>query len=648
MASKFIDKLTRRTSHKHKTSLDNESKEPVVQPRKKSSRLSLFRKGAPTQAEMGSSDSGDLTARLAHQVELLQASNAYAIDKQKLLTEERDVAWDEPARKSASKAEVAANSIVIPIREHERYAETLFGNRPGEAVPGKETRDMGGRFLVNKERIDRSKVFDIATRMPKGAHLHLHFNAELPAEILLPLARSTAVEDTMFIRSTKPLLESEDFDDCEIVFDVLPKDTAQGDLFSLDYDPTCKTKDHPRWQQGTAWMLWRNFRERFPKGVSIENYDPDDTSLGAAEQWARDKMIITRDKAYRPGQTTNGVWACFNQGTRAFKGLLNYEHVYRWYIGHAIDSMIADKVMYAELRPMLLDKDIPANDGIGRLDHAAQMTIICEELAKKEAELRTANKLHLFPFGIKIIYCTPRSIPRKRMQTELENCIRLKLRFPHLICGFDLVGAEDRPNHIGFYADLLLAFVGTCKELDISIPFMFHAGESLLDTGGSHNPDNSNLYDSLLLNAKRIGHGYALLKHPALLKPFRDEQICLELCPVSNELLGLCSNIREHRFYELLAAGLHCTLNADNPSLFRGPSLDNKSLSYEFYQVLVGDPRMNIHGWKQLAHWSIDHSCLDQSQRMQLKATFDEEWETFCQWVVDTYQDFAATLPKLE
>jgi adenosine deaminase CECR1 len=34
-------------------------------------------------------------------------------------------------------------------------------------------------------------------------------------------------------------------------------------------------------------------------------------------------------------------------------------------------------------------------------------------------------------------------------------------------------------------------------------------------------------------------------------------------------LLHLCGNAREHTFSELLAAGLHCSLNADNPSLFR-------------------------------------------------------------------------------
>lgn len=139
------------------------------------------------------------------------------------------------------------------------------------------------------------------------------------------------------------------------------------------------------------------------------------------------------------------------------------------------------------------------------------------------------------------------------------------------------MGAEDRPNNVGFYADQLRAFQRSCKELGLDIPFMFHAGETLLDTGGSDDPKKSNLYDAWLLGAKRIGHGYSILKHPMLVEKYRPAKkgepnkkaIALELCPISNELLGLCGNAREHPFPALLAAGLHCTLNADNPSLFR-------------------------------------------------------------------------------
>lgn len=499
-------------------------------------------------------------SQLADNFKLAEDSTQYAEARSDLVSKERSEAWDAPARSRASPAELRTQQILFKIREHERIDPDLFGNLPGEAVPDDRSRDMGGHFLINQDRIQRSKVFAIASEMPKGCHQHLHFNSEIPPEHLFPMAKSAEMQDTMFIRSTQPLLTERDFDLTEIVFNVLPKSTSSADIFSKDYNPNWRDKSN------SSWMLWAQFRKRFPSQIVPKEHVH---GLEQAECWAREKMIITIDHTYGKDKNHNSAWACFNQGTRAFKGLLGYEGIYRWYIGHAIDSMIKDKVMYAELRPMLMDKTIPSNDGTRQLDHKEQMNIILEEVTKKEAELKSKDELNKFPFGLKIIYCTPRSIPRERMKAELDDCLKLKLQFPHLICGFDLVGAEDRPNCIKFYADLLVAFTKTCDSLGIKIPFMFHAGETLLDTGGSHDPDNSNLYDSLLLNAKRVGHGYALLKHPVLTERFKKQNICLELCPISNELLRLCGNAREHPYPQLLAAGLHCTLNADNPSLFR-------------------------------------------------------------------------------
>ena len=503
----------------------------------------------------------DFPACLANNLMLNSRDAQYEEERDALLKTELETSWDANARTSASKVEREAQGILEKIREDERRNPALFGNVPSETVPDPRSRDMGGKYLINLDRINQSRIFDIASKLPKACHQHLHFNSEIPPERLFSHAKSAEMLDTMYIRSTLPLLNPENFEKTEIVFNVLPNDTPKANIFSAFYNPDIKAIGN------SPWMLWRDFIAQFPHNKArIQQFVED---LEPAECWAREKMVITVEHTYGETSTHNSSWACFNQGTRAFKGLLGYEGIYRWYIGHAIDSMLRDNVMYAELRPMLLDKTIPTNDGVGRLGHADQLRIICEEVAKKQIELTERGQLDKFRFGLKIIYCTPRSIPRETMQSELEDCIKLKLQFPDLICGFDLVGAEDRPNCINYYADLLVAFVDTCKQLGLNIPFMFHAGETLLDTGGSSRPENSNLYDALLLNAKRIGHGYALLKHPVLVEMYKKQNICLELCPISNELLNLCGNAREHPYPQLLAAGLHCTLNADNPSLFR-------------------------------------------------------------------------------
>ncbi|KAL1626864.1 hypothetical protein SLS56_006592 [Neofusicoccum ribis] len=542
----------------------------------------------------------------------------YDEKREDLLKQEKTDAWDRESRNSASEYQKRADRIVWKIREHER--DNLFGNKASEQIPDASTRDMGGQFLTNKERIDKeSKLFTIVREMPKGAHLHAHFNAELPVDVLLERVRDM---DTMFVRSTQPLVERKDYAETEIVFSVFPSDKQEADLFTKDYNPAFRnTENNP-------WMKWVNFQRRFQ--------DPD--GVLDAEKWVSKKMILSEEEVYGTSQTVNGIWARFNQATRCFKGLLNYESNYRWYIKEAMENMVANKVMYAELRPMLMDKTIPSDDGRRQIDLEGQMAIIEEVIREYQNELDKEGELSKLPWGIKIIYCTPRSIPKAKMQSELEDCIKLKIKFPNLICGFDLVGAEDRPNPIGFYRDELLSFVETCKKLDIKIPFMFHAGETLLDTGGTKEPQKSNLYESVLLNAKRVGHGFALPKHPKLIQKFKDQDICIELCPVSNELLHLCRNVKEHPYPEILAAGIPCTVNADNPALFRA------DMNHEFYQVMVGTPIMSVHGWRQLAEWSIKYSCIDEEQQEDGLRIFKERWEIFCQWIVEEYADYADTL----
>ncbi|KAI8931989.1 hypothetical protein NX059_010885 [Plenodomus lindquistii] len=582
------------------------------------------------------------------------ALDLYGQKHKELLKVEQKDAWDReayPSDPSSTEAqeESLAASIVRAVREYER--KVTFGNLASEAIPGKETRDMGGQFLTNKDRIDdESELYQIAEKVPKGALLHLHFNAELHPELLLQEARHIKA---MYIRSIRPLVEEEDLKETEIVFMILDEDRVERDvdIFSKTYpgDATNWRTEEMKWK---VWMPWKAFRARFKQtfpNLWDQNNEPpvsssrtscSDTAhvkLDPAENWLKSKMVLSEQEAYDPTQTVNGVWARFNQATRCFKGLLNYEKVYKWYISEAIERMMKENVMYAELRPMLLDKSIPTTDGKGSIDNFGQMRLILEGVRKKQEELKGTPREDKFLFGLKIIYCTPRSIPKTLMQKEMKHCIELKMEFPDLICGFDLVGAEDRPNHIGFYRDELLAFQKTCAEWNLDIPFMFHAGETLLDTGGSDNPENSNLYDAVLLKSKRIGHGFALMKHPHLVEKFKKTDtspgICIELCPISNELLHLCRNIKEHPFPELLAAGIPCTVNSDNPSLF------SNSMSHEFYQIMVGAPTMSLYSWKQLARWSIDYSCLTPTDQVRAHKIFDKDWGRFCANIVTTYKD---------
>jgi adenosine deaminase len=71
-----------------------------------------------------------------------------------------------------------------------------------------------------------------------------------------------------------------------------------------------------------------------------------------------------------------------------------------------------------------------------------------------------------------------------------------------------------------------------------------------------------------LLAPDRIQHGVAAMADADLVGRLADSGVCLDVCPSSNLALGVAARIEEHPLAELLAAGVRCTVNADDPLLF--------------------------------------------------------------------------------
>jgi adenosine deaminase len=80
------------------------------------------------------------------------------------------------------------------------------------------------------------------------------------------------------------------------------------------------------------------------------------------------------------------------------------------------------------------------------------------------------------------------------------------------------------------------------------------------------------------LGADRVQHGVRAIESPDLVRKLADRGTCLDVCPTSNAALGVYPHIADHPLPDLLAAGVRCSLNADDPLLFGCGLLDEYEL----------------------------------------------------------------------
>ncbi|KAK1246362.1 hypothetical protein MKX08_000164 [Trichoderma sp. CBMAI-0020] len=522
----------------------------------------------------------------------------------KVVSQEDELSFDARFRYGATTMEQRVDEIIRNVRELD---EKFFSEQaPRKGCHGQQhPRFAGDHFLSNVDLIGETGLFKIASMLPKGAHLHNHFNACLPPHVLLDIAKGM---DRMFIMSSLPLAgehKFENFDMCEIQFSIKrPDQEDPGDIFSSSYQ---------------AWktMKFTEFLSRFSTYYTRADVGTDDKTK--ADKWLLSKLTFHEQEAYGPLQTASGAWEKFNGRTRMMKGLFNYVTAYRSYTRQCLEDFVRDNIQYAEIRPTMMKSNyITSDDGITTIDNEGIMKIIIEEVE----DFQKGNK---FFKGLKVIYCTPRSFSPENVKEGLDECIRFKKMWPKWIAGYDLVGEEAKGSPIKDFIPQLLEFRERCAKDKLDIPFLFHCGETL-DLGDK---TDGNLVDALLLGSKRIGHGFALANHPYIMQQMKAKGICLELCPISNEILGLTPRVNGHTMYQLLANNVHCTVNSDNGALFRS------TLSHDFYQVMVGKKSMGLYGWKQLIMWSIEHACLDDDERKEIMDHWEVLWREFLMKVID-------------
>ncbi|KAG8217611.1 Metallo-dependent hydrolase [Butyriboletus roseoflavus] len=421
----------------------------------------------------------------------------------------------------------------------------------------------GMEFLTGKSIIQKTKLFQIISKMPKGALLHAHLDLTVGARTLLDIALRYP---TIHISSPEPITSA------NITFtrpNLRPTPTnliaSITSLTDLAYHPD-------------SWIPLVTARERF------------DSTLGGPDgfdRWLISKMSINPSDAYTTHNNNIRIWDVFRSATELTRSLVYHFPIWGEYIRQFLQETFEDGVSYVEARINFSPKFMIGADGeenVPHVDWLRTFNLVVNQFKKEHPDF----------FGAKIIYTVIRDCDGDTLRDHLEDCIRMKQTFPELIVGFDLVGDENILHPLHYYLDQLVAFKQRQKEVDVEIPFIFHAGETCGD--GTHADEN--LYDAILLGTRRIGHGFSLVKHPKLMQICREKGIALEICPISNEILRLTASMPMHPLPILLNHGVPVALSSDDPAMFQ-----NMGLSYDFYQVLVAS---EVTGLLTLGHLARD------------------------------------------
>lgn len=223
----------------------------------------------------------------------------YFQDREEMVKRGGQLGFNHRLTQAADKAEREAKALIDVVRFNDDAAYYA----PGEPLASlfdrqKHGRFAGDHFLTNAELIKKTGLHKIARKMPKGAHLHIHFNSCLLPHVLLDVA--TGMEN-MFMWSSKPLTSADNLKLCEVQFEIMGADRAaasdRGDLFAPNYQTG---QDKPQ------IMRFQDFMHRWDEERNTWKDTMADFRALSHQEWLVSKLVFNDSEAHDPYQTPAG------------------------------------------------------------------------------------------------------------------------------------------------------------------------------------------------------------------------------------------------------------------------------------------------------------------------------------------------------
>lgn len=196
-------------------------------------------------------------------------------------------------------------------------------------------------------------------------------------------------------------------------------------------------------------------------------------------------------------------------------------------------------------------------------------------------------------------------------ETQIEKAYELVVKHRDLFVGINMAGREDDGRgHALRFVDVFRRMRAQHSNVSLAL----HAGES--------EAPGTQVKDTLLLGANRIGHATNLLSDSATVLLLRGNRYLLESSLLSNQLLKYVPDIRMHPFPEFLRLRIPVSLNTDDRGAW------DSNLTDEFFAAVT---YFNL-SWEEiimLHRNSLQHAFVDTPTKERLLREFEQAMRRF-------------------
>lgn len=302
------------------------------------------------------------------------------------------------------------------------------------------------------------------------------------------------------------------------------------------------------------------------------------------------------------------IWYEFEAIFQRIYRFVTYRPIFPAYLDRGLDILVQDGIQHVELRMPFRNRmyDLEHLDGGSPVEEFAQ---ILEQALTRQRQKDPA-------FTLKVIHTDLRFKSNAVIWDDIQAAVSMKKRYPDWLKGYDLVAEEDNGEATLFHAKTFLRLDSLEKARNVELPLYLHDGES--DWASV-----ANLYDAILLGTRRIGHGFNLFRFPNLIEQVKRNNICIEVNPLSNQILGYLRDLRIHPASTYLRRGVDCIISSDDPLIF-----DYQGLSYDFWSVYMAW-ELDLAALKQLCRNSLEHAALSEEEKTEALAAWEQKWTQF-------------------